>query len=88
VKALRVLLALEFLAGLGAWAVNVCVWPLAGLVMAGSLVTFLLTWEEREAAPASERSLACACPGLACCGCCNPVTAPCGRSRRAERAFQ
>lgn len=42
---LRVALALEFLAGLGAWALFGCPWPLACLVLVASFTAFLLSWD-------------------------------------------
>lgn len=55
--ALRALLAIEFAAALGAWALGVCAWPVAGAVATGLLVTFMLTFPDASApAPPSSRA--------------------------------
>lgn len=52
VVVMRVVLALEFLAGLVAWAVFGCPWPLAGLTTTASLTALMLSWgDEPESRP-------------------------------------
>lgn len=46
VNVLRVLLALEFAAALGAWGLGICAWPVAGGVSTLALVTFWLSWDD------------------------------------------
>jgi hypothetical protein len=47
----RVATALEFLVALGTWVLGACVWWLAGAVMTGALIIFLLTFERYELCP-------------------------------------
>jgi hypothetical protein len=80
VRVMRVVLALEFLAGLGAWALLGCPWPIAGLTMVASLIAFMLTWEPPHAwVPCSAPAEPISC---ALFGCSTPDRGPCPRCDR------
>lgn len=75
----RVLLAVEFSAALGAWGLGICAWPVAGAVSTCALVTFMLTWggepgyaDARDAEPITCRVFGCTHAG-------DPLWGQCGR---------
>lgn len=77
--ATRALLVLEFAAAAVLWGLGLCAWPLAGAVMAGSLVVLMLSYGDPPAPNTCDREEPLSCRVFGCTHAGDPLYGRCFR---------